>query len=201
MLGHTVRLHPFAPADPATSATASVATSVTASISLERPAGRGPVLRLAFRLSWPDATALRLPPPADPPGRRDGLWEHTCLECFLAAADEPAYWEINLSPGGDWNVYRLEAYRQGLQPDADYPALPFTCRRSAAELEMALHCPLPAALHGVDALVWNPTAVLEASDGSLSYWAPRHASAAPDFHDRTLWMRTPPPGDAPAMAQ
>lgn len=52
------------------------------------------------------------------PGRFDGLWETTCFELFLQPeAAMPSYWEVNFSPRGDWNVYALDGYREGLREE------------------------------------------------------------------------------------
>src|SRR5437867_2105496 len=59
------------------------------------------------------AGVLVVPPIADEPGRRDQLWRSTCVELFVAAPGEAGYLEVNLSPSGDWNVYRFDGYRAG----------------------------------------------------------------------------------------
>ena len=65
-----------------------------------------------------DLQQLRLPEPVEEPQRLDELWTSTCLECFLARPADEGYWELNLSPAGHWNLYRLDGYRQGLRPEA-----------------------------------------------------------------------------------
>jgi hypothetical protein len=164
---------------------------VTATIGLEPSAAGEPLLQLHFVLTTPAPHQLYLPEAGSSPRRRDGLWEHTCLECFLGCAHQQAYWEFNLAPGGDWNVYRLEGYRQGLQEAAEYIRLPFESRIGTTGLELALSTPLPMELRGAAPLVGNVSAVIEATDGGLSYWAPRHGTHAPDFHERSLWIDQP----------
>src|SRR5215510_12215673 len=53
-----------------------------------------------------------LPSSATNPSRNDELWRTTCFEFFIAVKDSPHYWEFNMSPAGDWNVYMMDAYRQ-----------------------------------------------------------------------------------------
>ena len=53
---------------------------------------------------------LKIPPASDVPQRTTGLWETTCFECFLGSLGQENYWEMNLSPSGDWNVFRLDGY-------------------------------------------------------------------------------------------
>ena len=81
------------------------------------------LLAPASELIWPAATT--------PPERRDELWQSTCLELFIAQPNEPPYWEINLAPNGDWNVYRLDGYRQGLQTEPAIQRISLSSHSSA----------------------------------------------------------------------
>jgi hypothetical protein len=78
-----------------------------------------------------DLQQLRLPEPVEEPQRLDELWTSTCLECFLARPADEGYWELNLSPAGHWNLYRLDGYRQGLRPEASLQHLPSRLQLSA----------------------------------------------------------------------
>src|SRR5688572_5878225 len=72
------------------------------------------VLRLRYRIEG-DVAQLRLPARAAP-AFNDGLWKHTCFECFAKAADALPYVELNFSPSGEWAAYRFDDYRQGMAP-------------------------------------------------------------------------------------
>ena len=61
-----------------------------------------------------DLSKVSIPTAAEAPRRRDRLWEETCLELFLGTEDSDRYWEFNLSPSGNWNVYRFTRYREGM---------------------------------------------------------------------------------------
>ena len=94
-------MHPASRCEPVRSIEAAIA----------RVAGSG------LRLSWTvtgDIDRLRLPPAA-PPVRADGLWQHSCFEVFLRADDKDAYVEWNLAPSGAWACYRFERRRAGLR--------------------------------------------------------------------------------------
>lgn len=156
--------------------------------SLCRMAG---VLTLDYCLQGPLGTLL-LPDPSPAPERRDGLWQHTCLEAFLAP-EEPgeAYWELNLSPSGDWNFYGLSGYRRGLRPQALGAAPTVERLRSGGQSEdrivFTVRCPLPPPL--VEApLRIGITAVLEDRQGGLSYWALAHTGPEADFHRRDSFL-------------
>ena len=154
------------------------------SLRLQGSVGRsGERLSLAYRLSDPDGLVL-LPPPAPRPRRADGLWSTTCLEFFLAEPGAPPYWEFNLAPSGDWNAYRLAAYRQGLEPVAAIASLPLQVERDASGLDLRLSLDLGHLLPPGRALELGITAVLELNDGPLLYWALSHPGAEADFHRR-----------------
>lgn len=147
----------------------------------------GERLRVRYALRG-DLDSVVVPPPAAAgPRRADGLWEHTCFELFLAAEGAEAYWEVNLAPSGDWNLYRLEGYRQGLAPVLDREALPFAVGRGLEELRLSLDLQLPEELALAcrsRPLRVGVTAVMEQVGGALSYWALAHGGAEADFHRR-----------------
>jgi len=144
-------------------------------------------LALRYRLHGA-ADALCIPVPAAPRAR-DGLWQHTCFEAFVAAVDEPGYREFNFSPSGEWASYRFTAYRErDAAPLAVTP--PQTVfRRSAGGFELNATL-APEMLPPGKALAIGLTAVLEATDGSKSYWALAHCAAKPDFHLRASFSLT-----------
>ncbi|MGO9993581.1 MAG: DOMON-like domain-containing protein [Steroidobacteraceae bacterium] len=116
--------------------------------------------------------------------RTDGLWKHTCFEAFIKAPGAAGYYELNFAPSRQWAVYRFNAYREGISsPDLD--ASPeISVRRFADRLEVdAAVC-----LHDLIGLQGTPhlrlalSAVVEEENGTLSYWALRHARGKADFH-------------------
>ena len=148
----------------------------------------GDVLGLTYTVAAaPDA--LRLPASA-PPVRADGLWQTTCLECFVADADA-AYREFNFAPSGQWAAYRFTARREGMAPLA-MPQPP-VIQRTGREGETTVSVTLPDV--GTGPLRLGITAVIEETDGTKSYWALRHGGDAPDFHDPDCFVAQLPPAD------
>ena len=96
------------------------------------------LLAPADQLIWPCSTAS--------PERRDQLWQSTCLELFIAQPNEPPYWEINLSPSGDWNIYQLDGYRQGLQAEPAIQRISLSSDSAADRHQLQATIELPAAL-------------------------------------------------------
>jgi len=143
-------------------------------------------LILSYRITCPPAE-LRLPAPL-PPGPADGLWQHTCCEAFIAE-DGDGYREFNFSPSGQWAAYRFTGYRERDATFVADAAPQIDLTRLADGFE--LHASLPAALlppGGVPQI--GLTAVIEAADGSKSYWALAHCAAQPDFHIRQSFALT-----------
>ena len=171
-------LHPFEPL-PGT-------MSLTISGTLSRV---GDVLSVVYRLGG-DLDAIALPnlntaePPA--PSRTDRLWEQTCFEFFVAAgpekSDQDGYWEFNLSPTGDWNVFALQGYRSGLKEEAAIMELPFTLRVSQDELRLEIAVNLARLLPAEIPWRLGVSAVAVLSDGTETFWAIAHPGPQADFH-------------------
>ena len=136
------------------------------------------------------AGVLRMPE-ARPAVAADDLWRHTCCELFAGVAGDAAYREYNWSPSGQWAMYGFSAYRvrDASRPALTLPAPGITFTPDAggwtlrARMDAAA---LPGAASGQIEL--GVAAVLEAADGSLSYWALRHAGTRPDFHRRETFV-------------
>ena len=126
-----------------------------------------------------DSAGLRIPPGAAP-GPADGLWQHTCLEAFIASEGEAAYREFNFSPSGQWAAYRFASERVRASDGVEgQPSLQFAM--SASQLVLTAHLPW-SALPRSATLCIGLSAVIEESSGQLSYWALQHPCGRPDFH-------------------
>ncbi len=140
----------------------------------------GTELLLRFDLRVADREVVV--PQALSPARRDGLWRTTCFEAFARPAGSEAYFEINLAPSGDWAFYHFTARRAGMSsPDVTAPAVDFRHEGDG----MRLRASIDLAGHLSPAVPWEVslTAVIEGTDGELSYWALAHPpEGPPDFH-------------------
>ena len=179
-------LHPSCLASPIASLSASGALSAT---------GR---LALVYELQG-DLRALRLAPAARRAQRRDELWRQTCLELFAHSRTGTAYLEFNFSPAGDWAAYEFQSYRAGR---SDYPTPdPKVAVQVAGEDRLSIHAQVTLAAAFMPGQL-GLAAVIEALDGSLSFWAVEHSGARPDFHERASCrvplLRPRPSGSASA---
>lgn len=127
---------------------------------------------------------LAIPAPASFPGRKDRLWEETCLEFFLGASDSTVYWEFNLSPAGHWNVYRFASYRTGMREEPAFASLPFRIRKEPENLGLSMELDIGKILSKGDAMKIAISAVIQTVEGETSHWALAHPGHRPDFHRR-----------------
>jgi hypothetical protein len=172
MIEHSFFLRPFYPATPLPSVT------ITGSV-----ARHGSTLAIRYELHG-ELTELDIPAPTGQPGRRHGLWEETCFEFFLSLQDSAAYWEFNLSPAGPWNVYRFQAYRQGMAEETAFTALPLELQKRGNALVLDLELNMAKIVPANQALQVGISAVIKLSDGRRSYWALTHPGPQADFHRR-----------------
>lgn len=139
-------------------------------------------LRLDYTLSGP-ISAVAIPAPVAPI-RADQLWQHTCFEVFLRPPESEAYVEFNFSPSGEWAAYRFRTRRSGMAHimEVDAPACALAVNAAAVvlavDLDLSRLRDLPADQPWRVAL----TTIVEASDGSKSFWSLAHPQGKPDFH-------------------
>jgi hypothetical protein len=138
-------------------------------------------LELLYEVIGPVDT-LVLPPASENPKRTDRLWEETCLELFLNPDGADTYWELNLSPSGDWNVYRFDAYRVGMQMEERFTSLPFRIKSKPDILSLVLELETGRIIPMDSAVNLGISAILKSESGMLTYWSLAHNGAKPDFH-------------------
>jgi hypothetical protein len=127
---------------------------------------------------------LSIPKPTQTPTRKHELWQETCLEFFLGVKNSPHYWEFNLSTTGDWNIYRFQDYRQGMEEEKKFSSLPFDVEKQADRLLLKLEFDLNKIVPEDKSLEISITAVVKQIDGEITYWALTHCGEKADFHRR-----------------
>jgi hypothetical protein len=128
---------------------------------------------------------LVIPAAAETPTRRHGLWLESCFEFFVGLKDSPRHWEFNLSPAGDWNVYRFNGYRLGMQEETAFTMLPFTVRSQPDSLSLGLQFSLERIVQAAQVLETSVCAVIKRNSGETTFWALIHPGPQADFHRRT----------------
>ena len=169
-------LHPF----PGTGGT----DGVTVGGGIGRSAG---MLTVSFEISG-DIGDIALPAPAAFPQRKDGLWEKTCLELFIAPDSSHGYWEFNFSPSGHWNVYRFDEYRRGMRPEEAFHSPDLIADTGAAAFMLTAAISLDRIAAAEQPLDAGISAVLKRRGGDRSFWALKHCGPRPDFHIRESFI-------------
>ena len=159
---------------------------VGCSCALQRTDG---VLLLDFKLTG-ELENLVIPTEVNQPLRKDELWQSTCFECFFKNAGNKNYWELNISPAGDWNLYRFSDYRKDMQPEERVTAV--QAKRTQIENELSLQCSfsIKDLICQDDHLQLGLCCVLERTDGTKGYHALRHPGRQPDFHHQDGFLIT-----------
>src|SRR4051794_887371 len=139
-------------------------------------------LALSYSVSG-DLAHLRVPPPG--PARIGWkLWRHTCCEVFIRARSGTSYHEFNFSPSGEWAAYAFTRYREGI-PLADEtlnPQIAVASTGDRLDLSALVDLARLSAEYVRSPLAFGLAVIAEDENGSLSYWALRHAPGQPDFH-------------------
>jgi hypothetical protein len=128
-----------------------------------------------------DAVVWPSPNP-EGPSQAMGLWEHSCFEAFVRPVDHDRYVELNFAPSGKWMAVMFEQYR-GAMRESGSELNNLTWHIDVVGGKAELNTDVSFRVLGEGALMLNLTAVIEAKDGSKSYWALAHAPGKPDFHN------------------
>lgn len=123
-------------------------------------------------------------PDTRPSAPADELWRHTCFEAFVRSAPGPAYAEFNFSPSTQWAVYRFSDYREGMSVarEINAPWIEAHATGESFTLQAALDLNSLSSLPGDAAWRLGLSAVIEETNGCISYWALAHPPGKADFH-------------------
>jgi hypothetical protein len=151
---------------------------------IEGPADR---LSLSYAFLGP-LEEIIIPAPADPPSRKNSLWEETCFEFFVGTRNSDKYWEFNLSPAGNWNVYLFTSYRQGMQEEPAFTSLPLSVNTGPDGLRLSVQLDLRNIIPAGQVLKIAVSAVIKQKSGKITHWALTHPGPKPDFHRRDCFI-------------
>ena len=138
--------------------------------------------RLNIKYVLSNSTAIIIPQINKIPLRRYDLWEHTCFEFFLRIKNTTKYWEFNLSPSRNWNVFRFLDYRSNIVEEEAFDALPLNVCQNGESLIVTADIDLNKIIATNEKLEAAISTVVESRDRKLSYWALTHPKNEADFH-------------------
>ena len=128
---------------------------------------------------------IKTPPPVRYASRGTDLWRTTCFEAFVGLADSGEYLEINFAPSTAWEVYQFTSYRE--RGDVlPFPAPVLDIELGDGRMEVVVTADMAETPYMAVGTPWRVglSAIIEAKDGSKSYWALAHPPGKPDFHNR-----------------
>ena len=142
----------------------------------------GADLELSYTVTG-EISRIRMPAAATN-ARSDGLWRHTCFEAFVRASSDAGYYEMNFSPSGQWAAYLFSNYRNGMRVADEIAGVPIKMHAhpGGCVLQTSLD---PGRLTGLPrdrSWCLGLSAVIEDTNGGMSYWALAHPPGKPDFH-------------------
>ena len=125
---------------------------------------------------------LFLPPMRGIPSQKDQLWESTCFELFMADHQTSRYYEFNISPTGDWNVFEFSDYRKNKTTMTDIfsPSIERSLYDSQ-NIQYSIGIPIFNEVKFFKKI--GVSCVLKTLSGETHYWALDHPQQTPDFHD------------------
>jgi len=139
------------------------------------------IISISYELTGP-LEKIVIPQMIPSPGRKDNLWKTTCFEVFLKPLNENRYWEFNISPTGDWNVYSFISYRQDMCEESIFAEPLISIKNTADCLRVSLIVDFSQTIIANGILKTSFSSVVEFIDGGLIYYALVHPGDEPDFH-------------------
>src|SRR5262245_12804533 len=132
---------------------------------------------------------ILFPKPVSKPDRRNELWLATCFEFFLSIPGQPQYWEFNLSPSGEWNAFRMDAYRRvGFREERQIPDLQLEIRDAIEGYCVDAVVDIQSIVDSGKQIQAGITAVMQTRHGHETYWALVHPRLQADFHLRESFI-------------
>ena len=136
-----------------------------------------------------DVQNILLPALSSIPTRKDDLWKATCLEFFIAMPQLPEYWEFNMSPSGDWNIYHMGAYRRiGFREETTIQIMPFALKQADSGISLDISVDLAPILSPEQKIQLGINAIIQTKDEAETYWALAHPGQLADFHLRDSFV-------------
>ena len=124
------------------------------------------------------------------PTRKYELWKTTCFEAFFGIKGSLGYWELNFSIAGDWNIYHFDSYRAPAQPREEARVTKIFINKTYEDNLWRLEVKIPIQNLGLQAkkLEVGLTSVIEFKNKDKSYYAIKHGTEKPDFHQRDTFI-------------
>ncbi len=115
--------------------------------------------------------------------RADKLWLDTTFELFIAPENSAEYWEINVSPSTQWNVYHFTSYKEGMKESNIISQPTIKTYEYDNEYRLTFNSTVPNEYFD-HVLQINLCVILLDQKGVRYFYSIKRREGSPDFHDR-----------------
>jgi len=115
------------------------------------------------------------------------LWRKSCFEFFFSIGDSDEYYEINISPTTEWNIYHFNSYREGMKEVTDISIPSINVHRGKESISLSFEVQFLAQEIVNKPFSYNLATIL-LNNSSLRYFFTIHRKDGDvDFHNKGKW--------------
>jgi len=105
----------------------------------------------------------------------------------MSASSDTAYYEFNFAPSTQWAAYWFADYRTGMRVahEISAPLIDVRASGDSFSLQVSLELDRMSGLSRKTSWRLGLSALIEDTDGRMSYWGLAHSPGKPDFHRTT----------------
>ena len=120
--------------------------------------------------------------------RVDNLWLDTCFELFIANVNDDRYWEINISPSTEWNIYQFRSYKDDMR-ESNSLITPIIKRyRYDNKYYLSFESKVQRDIWSRELQI-NLCVILLDIKGVRQFYSIERRKGSPDFHDRDYFTK------------
>lgn len=121
------------------------------------------------------------------PERLNKLWEQTCFEFFIGEKSKNNYYEVNLSPSKDWNVFAFDDYRKGKRDEIAVKQVKITIKKTNKTFKLSTSLDFSELINSKEIMLGISAMIYKKSE-KKQYWAIKHSGDKPDFHTKEHYL-------------
>ncbi|MDD1444212.1 hypothetical protein MEO93_28515 [Dolichospermum sp. ST_sed3] len=120
--------------------------------------------------------------------RKNNLWKNSCFEFFVSETNSSKYFEFNLSPSSDFNIYAFDDYRTNMKEfiDLKNPSINIINKNDKLFLEIQIN--IKDLFKTKIPLKLGISAIIKDINNECYYFSLVHSKPIPDFHDRNSFI-------------
>jgi len=118
--------------------------------------------------------------------RKNELWKSTCFELFIANEQSEEYYEINISPFKQWNIYHFDGYKKGMKEfkKVSEPIIQMT--KENYNYKLSFEIEFNQKIFNNEGLSFNLATII-LDKNNLRHFYTMYPRKTADFHNRMSW--------------